>query len=68
GEFLGTRQSGLPGFQMANIVRDILTLQDARLAAFDILNKDPELKMPEHQKLREELLKAHGAVSLADIA
>ncbi len=68
GEFLGTRQSGLPGFQMANIVRDILTLQDARLAAFDILNKDPELKMPEHRKLREELLKAHGAVSLADIA
>ncbi len=68
GEFLGTRQSGLPGFQMANLVRDILILQDARKAAFDILTDDPELKQVENKRLREELLRAHGPTALADIA
>lgn len=68
GEFLGTRQSGLPGFQMANLVRDVLILQDARAAAFEILEKDPELKLPEHQHLRSELLRAHGPAELASIA
>ena len=35
GEFLGTRQSGLPGFKMANLVRDLRVLQDARQAALN---------------------------------
>lgn len=68
GEFLGTRQSGLPGFQMANLVRDILILQEARSAAFDILKYDPQLKNPENKRLREELLRSHGPTALADIA
>lgn len=68
GEFLGTRQSGLPGFQMANLVRDILILQDARKAAFEILKNDPELRKPENKYLRDELLRAHGPTALADIA
>lgn len=68
GEFLGTRQSGLPGFQMANLVRDIQILQDARQAAFDILAQDPDLKKPENNLLKQELLRAHGPTALADIA
>lgn len=68
GEFLGTRQSGLPGFQMANLVRDVLILQDARQVAFEILKDDPHLKRPENASLREELLRAHGPAALASIA
>ncbi len=68
GEFLGTRQSGLPGFQMANLIRDVLILQDARIAAFEILREDPELKLPQNKYLREELLRAHGPAALAGIA
>jgi ATP-dependent DNA helicase RecG len=68
GEFLGTRQSGLAGFQMANLVRDVLILQDARQAAFEILKDDPHLKRPENAGLREELLRAHGPAALASIA
>lgn len=68
GEFLGTRQSGLPGFQMANLVRDVGILQDAREAAFEILKQDPHLKKPENSGLREELLRAHGPAALASIA
>lgn len=68
GEFLGTRQSGLPGFQMANLVRDVQILQEARQAAFEILNKDPLLKASENKYLKDELLKSHGATALAGIA
>lgn len=68
GEFLGTRQSGLPGFQMANLVRDVLILQDARAAAFEILRSDPELRNSQNRFLKEGLLRAHGPAALASIA
>ena len=68
GEFLGTKQSGLPGFQMANLVRDIKILMEARQAAFEILQDDPSLDKPENRLLREELVRAHGPTALASIA
>jgi ATP-dependent DNA helicase RecG len=55
GEFLGTRQSGLPGFKMANLVRDLKILQDAREAAFDLISSDPDLKKPEHALLKAKM-------------
>lgn len=67
GEFLGTRQSGLPGFKLANIVRDARILQEARDAALRIFDKDSRLSASEHRPLRDELLKAHGPTSLASI-
>ncbi len=68
GEFLGTRQSGLPGFRMANLVRDVQILQEARQAAFEILQTDPQLTKAENKALREELLESHGSAALAGIA
>jgi ATP-dependent DNA helicase RecG len=68
GEFLGKRQSGLPGFQMANLIRDAAILLEARQAAFEILQQDPDLKKPENKNLRDELLRAHGPTELAAIA
>jgi ATP-dependent DNA helicase RecG len=68
GEFLGTRQSGLPGFKMANLVRDVQILQEARTAAFQVLKEDPQLLKAENKELREELLKSHGPTALAGIA
>lgn len=44
GEFMGTRQSGLPGFKMANLVRDVKILLQARDAAFELAAEDPNLK------------------------
>ena len=55
GEFLGTRQSGLAGFKLANLVRDLDLLQLARKAAFDVVEKDPDLKDPEHIHLKQAL-------------
>lgn len=67
GEFMGAKQSGLPGFKMANLVRDFEILKAARDAAFEILKNDPRLTKKEHQALREELLKSHGPAALAGI-
>ena len=57
GEFLGTRQSGMPDFRVAHVVRDINILSEARKAAFSLVDKDPELSKPEKQSLKKILLK-----------
>ncbi len=67
GEFMGTRQSGLSGFQLANLVRDQQILQEARDSAFELLKSDPLLKKLENRFLREELLRVHGPLALASI-
>lgn len=68
GEFLGTRQSGLPGFRMANLARDTKILIEARTAAFNLLKEDPNLIKLENKKLRDELLRNHGPAFIASIA
>lgn len=55
GEFFGTRQSGLPELKVADLVRDLPLLERARQLALSIIDADPKLARPEHQKLREEL-------------
>jgi ATP-dependent DNA helicase RecG len=57
GDFLGTRQSGMPDFRVANILRDAEILTNARKAAFSLLESDPELSALGHAALREELLR-----------
>jgi ATP-dependent DNA helicase RecG len=68
GEFMGTRQSGLAGFKMANLVRDMELLQQAREAAFEVLKKDPSLVWPDNRPMKQELLREHGPAALASIA
>jgi ATP-dependent DNA helicase RecG len=68
GELLGTRQSGLPDFRVANLIRDRRILEDARQAADAWLEHDPPLARPESQPLRRVL--AHrwaGRLELAEI-
>ena len=57
GEFMGTKQSGLPDFRIASILRDANTLNEARREAFLLVDKDPDLEKPEHTALREVLMK-----------
>jgi ATP-dependent DNA helicase RecG len=44
GELMGTRQSGIPGLRVANLVRDARLLEPARREAFSLIDKDPELQ------------------------
>lgn len=57
GDFLGTRQSGMPDLRVASIIRDARLLEAARTAAFAIAERDPELILPEHRLLRKELFR-----------
>jgi ATP-dependent DNA helicase RecG len=66
GDFLGTRQSGLPDFHIASIIRDARILNDAKEDAFQLAERDPFLEKPEHIILRETLLwKWQGKLDLA---
>jgi ATP-dependent DNA helicase RecG len=60
GEFMGTRQSGLPDFRIANIIRDTQLLSEAKMDAFSIIEKDPHLEIPEHRLMKEVLLRKWG--------
>ncbi len=53
GDFLGTKQSGIPQFKLANLVRDWKLLNKARDAAFDLIAHDPELKG--HSELKSHI-------------
>lgn len=44
GEFLGTRQAGLPDLRLANVVRDMKILEAARTEAFALIGQSPELR------------------------
>jgi len=66
GEFMGIRQSGLPDFRIANIVRDAKLLNDARREAFFVIADDPRLEKPEHGVLKEVLIRRwEGRLELA---
>jgi ATP-dependent DNA helicase RecG len=68
GEFFGTRQSGLPEFRVADLVRDAALLDDARRDALAIIAADPELRAPEHRGLRAALLaRWRGKLALASV-
>jgi ATP-dependent DNA helicase RecG len=51
GEFFGTRQSGLPDFKIANLIKDAQLLELAKADARRIAQTDPRLRRPEHQSL-----------------
>ena len=68
GEFLGTRQSGLPDFRIANIMRDVKILSRARQEAFQLIEKDPNLSLPENSAAKEVLKERwKGRLELASI-
>ncbi len=61
GDFLGSRQHGLPEMRLANIVSDTNILYAAQKQAEDILFADPELTLPEHRKIRHAVEKMFGS-------
>ena len=54
GEFLGTRQSGIPDFGLADIVNDIEILEKARECALEFVKNHD---IDDYKGLREEVLK-----------
>ncbi len=56
GDFLGTRQSGLPEFKYADILNDQYLLEIAKNMALELLKTDPGLKKPQNAALRKTFL------------
>ena len=68
GDFFGTRQSGLPEFRVADLLRDGAMLEEARREAFALVHADPKLAAPEHRRLRAALLaRWRGKLDLAGV-
>jgi ATP-dependent DNA helicase RecG len=68
GEFLGTRQSGIPDLVVADLLRDQGILKEAREAAFALVERDPELKDPALKGIAAEVARRWaGKMSLGRI-
>ncbi len=55
GDIHGTQQSGLLDLKIASITKDEKILKYARMKAEEILEKDPDLKLPENEMLARTL-------------
>jgi ATP-dependent DNA helicase RecG len=58
GQIAGIEQSGYLSLGLADPVRDVAALAQARNDAFTILEQDPGLLLPEHRRIAEVLEKA----------
>lgn len=67
GELSGTKQSGILQLRIANIIGDAAILQQARQAAFAVVEQDPRLTAPEHARLAAALRKQYSSLLLATV-
>ncbi|MDA2918293.1 ATP-dependent DNA helicase RecG [Desulfobacterota bacterium AH_259_B03_O07] len=67
GDFIGTKQSGLPEFRFANLLRDSKILSEARREAFKIVSEDPTLEG--YRGLYKEVVRRWGeSLELAGVS
>ena len=57
GNLLGTQQSGILNFRIADIIRDKDILEYSRNDAKEIIDKDPQLKNEENKEIKKEFVK-----------
>lgn len=68
GDFLGTRQSGLPSLKLMEYLRDTRILHLASQRVEEILTKDPHLELVQNQAIRQVLFERwYEKLKLADI-
>jgi ATP-dependent DNA helicase RecG len=66
GELLGTRQSGGPA--RLGEYMDVRTVEQAQFEARTLYEEDPDLRLPEHEALRERLRASFGERTDADVS
>ena len=64
GDMLGTRQSGMLRFKLADIVYDTEILNNARNSAIKILKTDPRLNKNENLPIRDEIFNSSNSKNL----
>ncbi len=60
GQVLGVQQWGEMAFRVADLARDTDLLTKARYFAGEVLRRDPDLTSPEHQVLKDTLIRIWG--------
>ncbi len=65
GEFYGRRQHGAPELRLARLARDVGTLEEARTAAFRLIEQHPDLARSEHATLRRQVAELRARVEQA---
>ncbi|GAB3005757.1 ATP-dependent DNA helicase RecG [Niabella terrae] len=68
GDIEGTRQSGALNFKLANIVNDRAMVDVARKMTERILTEDPELILPQHERLKKFLQSQKGKTAWSKIS
>jgi ATP-dependent DNA helicase RecG len=68
GEFLGTKQSGMPEFRFGNLLMDKEIMEQAKRMAFDLIHADPNLEHPEHAGLKSEIRRKSQAFELMHVS
>lgn len=68
GEIYGTKQSGMPAFRVADLIKDMQLLEVARQEAFRLLEQDPDLSHPAHQRLQEAVDRFRARTVIATTA
>ena len=68
GNLLSTRQTGFPPLKIADLIHDESILLETRTTARRIIDTDPNLAKPEHQRLRELVISRYSkALDLSDV-
>lgn len=68
GDLLGLRQHGLPPFRIADLVRDVGIVREARTLAMELIQKDPGLASQDWAQVKRQVLGKHGdMLSLGDV-
>jgi ATP-dependent DNA helicase RecG len=68
GDLLGTKQHGLPPLRIADLRRDTNVLDEARRDAQQLVELDPGLAAPQHERLRKMVVARYGRVlELGDV-
>lgn len=68
GDLVGTRQSGMASFRIADPLRDESVLLVAREMAMEMVDADPTLAAPTLQKLKSQMLKRYQqSLQLSDV-
>jgi ATP-dependent DNA helicase RecG len=66
GDFFGTRQSGLPFLEIADLMTDSDILATARAEAFELIDHDPQLRAEKYRALKQHVDdRVHAAIALA---
>ncbi len=68
GDMEGTRQSGVLNFRIANLIQDRNILDAAHDTVENLLDKDPDLELPDNECLRKYLLQKKGRVAWSKIS